>query len=108
MRRIGADILTHMPAALAFCIGERRAEDFLLGVAYQRRLRADKDEAQVIAQRSQKIVFVAVGVHDDLGLQRRSDLADDTQVFKRFGHLGAIGAELAPFIEQCSLVVDSR
>ena len=108
VRRIGADILAHVPAALAFGVGERRAEDFFIGLAHQRRLRADENEAQILAQRSQKVVFLAIGMQRDLGLQRRADLAGDAQVFQGLGDVGAVSAELAPFVEQRGLAVNGR
>src|SRR5262245_37398414 len=57
MRWIGADVGPPMPAAVAFLMRARRDLDRELATLGHRRGRRDRHEAQVVAERSQRLVL---------------------------------------------------
>ena len=47
---VSADVVAHVPAALALGVWQRRAAQLLVGVIDEHGLRADEHEAQVVAE----------------------------------------------------------
>src|SRR5690606_10100494 len=95
---IAADVQAPMPAALAFLVRGWRDLDAQLALAGMHAgARDDQDEAQVVAQAGQQIVVGAGRVQVHLGLQRRADRAGRAHFFELALHIGADGAQAAPF-----------
>jgi hypothetical protein len=86
----GADIGAHVPAA--FALGVAQGADIDAGFAFRtnhRGRRGDEHEAQIVAERGEQVVIGALGLEDDIGLQRRADLAGGAQFLNALGRQAA-------------------
>ena len=97
-----------MPAALALGVRQRRRGHLLCDRLDDVRSRDDEHILEVIAERGQRGVFVAVGGNGHGGLQRRADPAFDAQIFQHLGHLAAHRADQHPLGEQFRFAILRR
>src|SRR5450759_4737963 len=112
MRGIGAaNVITIMPAALAFGVRARGDDHRFIGGRgdwREHRAGGDQHEAQIVLQRLQPRQLASPRTDLDFGLQRGADFPGDTRLLQLFLHFGADAADFPPALEQFRRITRGR